>query len=144
MRFLLLFLFCFPVLAQDGDKRLTVQTSMVSGPLFLQRPVMSDTVNIFGNRYDVKQMLKTGVSPTAFRRNAIEMKADTAGYFTIGHTPNDRAALYFFNFTVTAVSFAKAKLKVTSPQAFEIYVNDERATDKSAVQKVREWLSYEK
>ena len=133
---LLLILSYFPVSAQDSAKIIAVQKCMVSGPVFLQKPVMSDTVNIFGNRYDEKQMLKTNISPNAFRRDAVAVDADlSTGYFTIHHTAADRASLYFFNFTVTATAFAKAKLKITSPQAVEIYVDNEKVTDKSSIQK---------
>jgi len=108
---------------------------MVSGPVFLQKPVLSDTVNIFGNQYDVKQILKTKISPDAFRGDAVAMYADSSGYFSIRHSPTDFSTFYFFNFDITASAFAKAKLKVTSPQAFELYVDDERVTDKSSIQK---------
>ena len=135
--FLLLFVLSyFSVLAQSGVESMNIQTCMVSGPIFLQQPVISDTVNIFGNRYDEKLMLKTPVSPDAFRRNAAALNADlTTGYFTINHTANDRASLHFFNFTVTASAFAKAKLKITTPQAVEIYVNNEKVTEKTSIQK---------
>ena len=139
MRYSILFLFVlsfFPVSAQDTAKYPAVPTCMVSGPVFLQKPVMSDSVNIFGNRYDVKQMLKTNISPVVFRRGAVAVNADSSnGYFTINHIPDVRASLYFFNFTVTAASFVKTKLKITSPQAVEVYVNDEKVTDKSSIQK---------
>ena len=131
----LLFLLHFPVSAQDSAKYLTVQNCMASGPVFLQKPVISDTVNIFGAKYDVKQILKTSVSPAAFNRNAYPVNVDPAtGYFTVSHTPSDRASFYFFNFTVTATAFAKAKLKITTPQAVEIYVDDEKVTDKQSTQ----------
>jgi len=145
MRYYILFLLVltfFPVSAQDSVKYLPVQTCMVSGPVFLQKPVMSDTVNIFGNRFDAKQMLKTNISPVAFRRGAVAMDADpVTGFFIISHTPDDHASLYFFNFTVTLASFAKAKLKITSPQAVEVYVDHEKVTDKSSIQKSLEKAS---
>ena len=140
--FSLLFLSCLSVSAQDSVKYLTVQTCMVSGPVFLQKPVISDSVNIFGDKYDAKQMLKTKIQPTVFKRDAYRVDADSAtGFFTIHSAPDDRASLYFFNFTVTAAAFAKAKLKVTSPQAVEVYVDNEKISDKSSVQKSMEKAS---
>ena len=141
MRFFTFFLFffsCFSVLAQDSAKYLPIRTCLVSGPMFLQKPFMSDDVNIFGNRYDAKAVLKTKISPDAFRRDVVAMDADSSGYFILKHTPTNRSTFYFFNFTITASAFAKAKLKVTSPQAFELFVNDERVTDKPTIQKSRE------
>ena len=128
----LLFLSQFSVFAQESS---TVQTSMVSGPFVLQNPVISDSVNIFGNTYNVKQMLNTNISPVAFRHNVREMNVDPAtGFFTVHNPPTDHASFYFFNFTVTASSFAKAKLKITSPQPVEIYINDAKVTEKITVQ----------
>jgi len=136
---LLLLSFSFlPVLAQE---KLTVETCMVSGPLTIQKPVTIDSVNIFGASYDLKQMLKTNISPVAFRHNAFTMAVNTAtGFFSV--TPplpspkgnETSVSFYFFNFTVTASSFAKAKLKITSPQALEVYVDDEKVTEKQTVQ----------
>ena len=135
----LLVVLFLPAFAQNADKNFTVQSSMVSGPLFLQKPVISDTVNVSGYKYDARQMLRTTISPTAFRQNAFAMTSDTAtGFFTINHDVSDRASLYFFNFTVTANAFAKARLKVTSPQAIEVYVNNVRVADKSSIQKSAE------
>ena len=145
MRYLILLLLVvpfFPVSAQDSAQYQPVPTCMVSGPVFLQKPVMIDTVNIFGNQYDVKQMLKTNISPVAFRRDAVAVDTDSSsGYFIVHHAPDNRVSLYFFNFTVTATAFAKAKLKITSPQAVEVYVNDEKVTDKSSIQKSLEKAS---
>ena len=131
----LLFLSFISVSAKDSIQHIPVQSCQIAGPVFLQKPVLSDTVNIFGKQYDAQQILKTKISPDAFRRNAKTISVDTTGYFTINHTLTEHASLYFFNFTVTASAFAKAKLKVTSPQAFEMYVNDEKTTEKTSVQK---------
>ena len=135
--FILFFLFLssFSVSAQDSAKYMAVRTCMFSGPVFLHQPVLSDTVNIFGNRYDVKQILKTNISPVAYGRDAVAMNADSSGYFTVRNTPDERASFYFFNFSVTAAAFAKTKLKVTTPQAVELYLNNEKVTDKSSTQK---------
>ena len=135
INFFFLIICGFSVFAQKNDNILSVEKCMVSGPVFLQKPVISDSVNIFGDKFDVKQMMKIKISPTAFKQNAYELNVDTAsGFFTITNYSTERAALYFFNFTVTANSFAKAKLKVSSPQAIEIYVNDEKKSDKQSVQ----------
>ena len=139
MRYSIIIPLFFLLLSVSAQDKISVQNCTVSGPLSLQKPVISDTVNIFGDRYDTKKILKTNISPAAFRQNACTMSADTAsGFFNITGSPADRASFYFFNFTVTAVSFAKAKLKVTSPQAIEVYVNDEKVADKQSVQKTLE------
>jgi len=130
-----LFLSFIAVAAKDSIEERQVQSGQVAGPVFLQKPVLSDTINIFGKQYDAQQILKTKISPDAFRRNAKTIGVDTTGYFTINDIQTDLASLYFFNFTITASAFAKATLKVTSPQAFELYVNDEKTTEKTSVQK---------
>ena len=127
-----------PISAKDSIQHIPVQSCLIAGPVFMQKPVLSDTVNIFGKQYDAQQILKTKISPDAFRRNAKTIGVDTTGYFTINDTRTDQASLYFFNFTITASAFAKAKLKVTSPQAFELYVNDEKTTEKTTVQQTVE------
>jgi len=126
---------CLSVLAQDSAARIAVETCRISGPLFLQQPIMSDSLNIFDNRFDVKQMLKTRVSPDAFVRNAVVANVDAStGSFVVSHAPDARASLYFFSFTLAPSAFAKAKLKVTTPQAVELYVNNEKVADKTTVQ----------
>jgi dipeptidyl aminopeptidase/acylaminoacyl peptidase len=145
MRYFILFLLLLPYLhaaAQSSTQYLAVRSCMASGPVILQKPVMSDTVNIFGDGYDTKQMLKTGISPAAFSRDAYAINADPAsGFLTVPHTPGCRASLYFFNFTVTASAFAKAKLRITSPQAVEVYVDNRKVTDKQSIQKSLEKAS---
>ncbi len=135
----LLLLSYLPVSAQDSTKNITVKSCMASGPLLLQKPVISDSVNIFGDKYDAKQILKTKISPSVFHRNADAINADSAtGYFIIRQAPGNQASLYFFNFTITASAFTKAKLKVSSPHTIEVYVDGEKVTDKQSIQKTFE------
>ncbi len=132
-------LYLFPASAQDSTAYLPVRSCMVTGPFLLQNPVLSDTVNIFGDKYDIKQMLKTKISVAAFNRNAQKVDADTStGYFTAKYQRVDKTSLYVFNFVITARSFTKAKLKITSPQAIEVYVEGEKVADKQSIQKSME------
>ncbi len=140
--FFLFLSICPVVSAQDSLKHLTVRSCMLSESLLLQTPVLSDSVNIFGDRYDLSRMLKTKVTPNAFKRNIKLLNADsTTGYFVPNHISKDHASLRFLNFTVTASGFTKTKLKITSPHAVEIYIEGEKVTEKTSVQKSLEKAS---
>ncbi len=135
MRFLLICFFFLPLpLAAQDSVSVVVQECMVSGPVILQNPMLNDSVNIFGGKYDVTQMLKTKISTTMFRQNTKPVKTDTTGYLS-ADMPTTKNAFYFFNFSVQASRFVKVKMKITTPQAIEVYIDEQMIADKKTTQK---------
>ncbi|MDR2039559.1 MAG: prolyl oligopeptidase family serine peptidase [Bacteroidales bacterium] len=134
--FLAFIVFASQVSAQDSISYVAVKSCMVAGPVFLQKPVLVDSINIFDKKYDAKQILGTKVSSSIVMQQSKEKQADpVSGYFTSGIGSGHQSSLHFFNFVVTAKGFTKIKLKVSSPQAFEIYVGGEKVLDKYSTQK---------
>lgn len=122
--------------AQDSLQIITIREARVSPAFVVQKPVMSDMVNIFGDKFDSKQTMKTQIPRSAYTKNTQLVQADAESeYLFAGEEPVENTSLYFFNFNVTAQRFCKAKLKVYSPQMIEIYVDDEKVTDKKSTQK---------
>ncbi|NDV79056.1 prolyl oligopeptidase family serine peptidase [Dysgonomonas sp. 511] len=119
--FLFLFsIFAFGIFAQ---KTQTLPQIYSTPPVQITSPYLVDSVNLKGQKFTEKNLLKQAISMPEQGAFVRPLKSDTAGYFypekaKEGHT------LQLFSFYVASDRYAKATMKIASPNMFEIYIDD--------------------
>jgi dipeptidyl aminopeptidase/acylaminoacyl peptidase len=101
-----------------------------AAPVAVINPLIVDSTNLRGDKYSEKDLLKMSLTipgQTAFVR---PLKSDTAGYF-YAEKPKEGCTFQLFSFYAQADRYAKLSLKITSPNMFELYVDDKLSTSKT-------------
>jgi len=94
-----------------------------AGPYPVNKPIQADSLNVEGKPFELKNLLKTGISFDKAFVNAQTMQADTSGMVTLP-TQDKGYALHLFSFYLNSDRYAKGTLEVTGPGSFEVYVDD--------------------
>ncbi|MDD2797487.1 MAG: S9 family peptidase [Bacteroidales bacterium] len=103
-----------------------VQQFLCSPFVTIHQPLQTDTVDVKGNKFDTKSLLKSKFSPTFFSK----VNVDTAGIVHFSK-PNAFAQLLQCKFYLLVDRYSSLKIDISSPQMFEVYVNGEKVTDKT-------------
>lgn len=99
-------------------------------PIRVTYPLKTDSVDIKGNKLTDANLLKMKVSIPGQDTFKQPLKADTAGYFNL-EKPAEDAAFHLFSFYTNTSHYAKGNLKVTSPNMFELYVDNKLVKSKT-------------
>lgn len=105
----------------------------VRNAITVRAPIMNDSINPKGEKFNVKALLQT---PSGLKRtdgDASRQRADTAGYVTFAKATKDHL-LYQMETRMRAEQFMKGKLKVTSPVRWELFVDGESKLVKDAAE----------
>lgn len=104
-----------------------VKVFRYSGPYVLQKPVMVDSIDFAGKRFDASTLLKTPVDIS----RAAEGKA-----FSGAVAPSAKAdyALHLLYFSVTNANFTKAKVKVSGLKNYQLYVDNRESKPSEELQ----------
>ncbi len=100
------------------------------GPFEVRKPLISDTVNVKGEKFGDQLLLKTAVNPELVKNSEIILNSDSLG-FDIPEAETDYA-LQLYGFNLTTDRFTQGTLTVTASGMFELYVNGEKKKDKTA------------
>lgn len=104
-----------------------------AGPIEVRTPILADSLNVNGKKFEVQDLLNTGISVDNMMRNAQTIDADTAGYITLT-SPMQAYDIHLFSFYLKSDRYVKGTLEVSGPGMFEVYVNGEKKGSKSTVQ----------
>lgn len=99
----------------------------------LRAPLQGDSINFTGDKFAMKELLKTKVNLDFDSYTYDRVEADTAGYVRVARADRDNL-LYLFATNLRAERFMKGKLKVSSPARFEVFVNGVSKHVKDAAQ----------
>ena len=105
----------------------------VYGPVKIVQPLMIDSVNLKGEKFKPENLLATPVNFPVQSRFNTSVTTDNNEYFRL-QKPATGAAFYLISFFVNNNSYGKAKIKVTSPDRFELYINDKKEADKKTAE----------
>lgn len=94
----------------------------VSSPVAVRMPVLGDSINLKGEKFAVKDLLKTPVTLDLEGRETQTLSADTTGYISLPKAEEGNL-FYLLETTVRADRFSNATLKVFSPVRFEVFVD---------------------
>ena len=105
-----------------GTQAQVIQTYQVRDAVTLRTPVLTDSVNTEGRRYETKDLLNTAIGLNQDNYTTQAMEADTAGFVTLAKAEGEHL-IYVVSTQIRADRFMKGNLKITSPARWEAYVN---------------------
>ena len=94
-----------------------------AGPFTVNKPILADSLNVNGKPFEAKNLLKATLPFEQTLANATVLDADTAGAITFA-APQKGYALHLFSFFLNSDRYVKGTLDISSPGAFEVFVND--------------------
>ena len=123
--FFYLIVFYVPCTAQN----ITLHEIVATAPYSVVKPLEIDSTDRNNKKFTDVSLLKLKVTVPEQSRFNQTYTADTAGVFTLPAQEN--TCIQLFSFYIRANSYGKAKVKVTSNNMLEIYVNDKSVSSKT-------------
>ena len=105
-----------------GTQAQVIESYQVRDAVTLRTPILSDSINNEGRKYETKNLLATAIGLNQENFSTQTMKADTTGFVTLSKA-EDEHLIYVVSTQIRADRFMKGMLKVTSPVRWEAYVN---------------------
>jgi hypothetical protein len=105
-----------------GTQAQVIESFQVRDAATLHAPVLADSINTEGRKYDTRNLLSTAVGLNQESFNTQVMTADTAGFVALTKTEGEHL-IYVVSTQIRADRFFRGKLRVTSPNRWEAYVN---------------------
>lgn len=100
----------------------TVKTMKMLSPVKVRCALFTDSIDTKGKKHDKHTILMSTNVPLKNDSDACAIaEADTCGFITTTRAAGDN--IYVFTTNLRADRFAKAKIKITSPARFEVYVD---------------------
>ena len=92
-----------------------------------------DSVNLKGEKYKPESLLSTPINFPEQVHFSTPLTPENNDFFKL-HKPQSSSAFYLISFYVNSDAYGKAKIKVTAPDRFELYVNNAKKADKKSVE----------
>lgn len=96
-------------------------------------PVMMDSVNIKGQKFENKDLLETYISFPDQKAYTELLKSDLSGYFLLGK-PQQGARFHLLSFQLNIDKYAKTIVRISAPSMFEAYINGVKESSKVTVE----------
>ncbi len=116
------------VQAQDLLKEYSLRA-----PVTVRMPLLGDSVNFSGGRFQPGDLLKTPIDLDFKRHDCQRIAADSTGYASVAKAEGDNL-LYLFSTRLRAERFMRATLQVSSPVRFEVFVDGRSVFSKTSVE----------
>jgi hypothetical protein len=97
-----------------GTQAQVIESYQVRDAVTLRTPILSDSINNEGRKYETKNLLATAIGLNQENFSTQTMKADTTGFVTLSKA-EDEHLIYVVSTQIRADRFMKGTLKVTSP-----------------------------
>ena len=112
-----------------SQNTISIQKLNMADPIELKMPVMMDSINLKGKKFELKDLLATSIQlpKYEFYNNMVDAMDDI---FTL-ESPNVDYQVQFFSFQLTADRYTKGTIKITSPTLLELYVDDKKEGTKT-------------
>lgn len=105
----------------------------VLGPINLVKPLQIDSTDLKGEKFKTDDLMATPINFPEHSKFTTQLTPENNDFFRL-EKPTKGASFYLISFFVKSDSYGKAKVKVTSPDRFELYVNDKKEADKKSVE----------
>lgn len=131
MRTKYLFLISFLIVATNllkAQDTIFVKTLLSTQPISLKMPVKMDETDLKGKKFEVKDLMATGVPLPKEQDLSVELTA-TDRVFELPKVGNGYQ-VRFFTFQFNSDKYSKGNIEVTSPHMMELYVNGKKETSK--------------
>ena len=127
-----LFIF-FAVLYFSGSAQtITVKELIATEPLNVTKPVEIDPTNRNGNSFTDVNLLRLKVTVPEHNHFSNKYTADTAGVFVL--PARDNKYIQLLSFFVNASAYGKARVKITSHDMLEVYINGKLISSKTTTE----------
>jgi dipeptidyl aminopeptidase/acylaminoacyl peptidase len=115
-----------------SQNKLNITKVKATYPVVVASPLMVDSANLKGEKFEAKQLLETTflAKKTDFKE---EISSDSANIIFF-QKAKDGNELRLFSFNVNVNKHAKLKVSVTSPGMLELYVNNKKESSKTTVE----------
>ncbi len=135
IKFRLLFLLCCLFLLQGVNAQTVTLKQLYSTArgYDVKNPVMMDSINIKGNKFENKNLLETYISFPDQNAYTELLKSDLSGYFLLSKAQQG-AKFYLLSFQLNIDKYAKTVVKISAPSMFEAYINGVKETSKVTVE----------
>ena len=125
--------FCLVFLCmQINAQSIRLSEIYATKPQVVTMPVKVDSTDSKDKKFTDESLLKSRLSIPSQDDFIDKYTSDSAGFFNL-HAQG-KAYLQLFSFYVSANSYGKARIKVTSTDMLEIYVNDKLITSKTSTE----------
>lgn len=105
-----------------GSHAQVIQSYQVRDAVTLRTPILTDSINTEGRKYETKNLLGTAIGLNQDNYTTQVMQADTAGFITLNAADSEHL-IYVVSTNIRADRFMKGKLKVTSPVRWEAFID---------------------
>ena len=103
-----------------------------AGPFAVQKPVISDSLNVNGKAFELNNLMKTPLAFGKVLQQATTLEVDTAGFVRLAYQKGING-LHVCSFYLNSDRFVKGTLEVEGTGRFEVYVDDKKVCEKSSV-----------
>lgn len=111
-----------------SQENIKVEELRYSGLIPVFKPVLIDSFNLDNKEYTDKSLLQVRVNFDRARQSKTVLRPDTAGVFSLEYAKDKAIQLFLFN--IDSDCYSKAKLKITSTEMFEVYINGKKERSK--------------
>ena len=105
-----------------GAQAQVIQSYQVRDAVTLRTPILTDSINGEGRKYETKNLLGTAIGLNQDNYTIQAMEADTAGFVVLAGAEGEHL-IYVASTQIRADRFMKGKLKVTSPVRWEVFID---------------------
>lgn len=105
----------------------------IYGPINIVQPLQIDSVDLKGEKFKSESLLSAAINFPEQNQFTTPITPDNNDFFRLPK-PTSGTSFYLVSFFINNDSYGKAKVKVTSPDRFELYVNDKKESDKKTVE----------
>lgn len=101
-----------------------------AGPITVQKPVITDSLNVNGKPFEMANLMKTTLPFGKVLQEADSLIADSLGYIKLSCQKGVNT-LHLCSFYLNSDRYTKGTLEVSGTGRFEVYVNDKKVCEKS-------------
>ena len=130
MKKIIYIIYLFTFAAVSAQQKQHVVEILGTEPVNLTYPVKFDTINIKGEKFEEKELLKTKLSIPEHNDFINEYFIGYNGFLNF-EKPAENASLQLFLFYVNSDRYGKGTLKITSPNMLELYVDGKLVKSKT-------------
>ncbi len=117
-----------------SQQTITLKRLYSTGKFYdIEKPVMVDSVNMKGNKFENKDILESFISFPDQASFIEELKPDLSNYFFVGKAQRG-ARFHLLSFRLNVDKYAKTNLRITAPSMFEAYINGNKETSKTSIE----------
>jgi len=117
-----------------AQKNITLKKIYSTGKQYnISFPVMNDTVNMKGQKFEEKNLLESFLSFPEKSEFTEELTSDISDYFHLSQAQSG-ARFHLLSFDLNVDKYAKTNVRISAPSMFEAYINGVKETSKTSIE----------